>query len=95
MVEHLSSRHDRRPRLIYSRKQFDDYWIALLAKIRANDDAERLVSGLALHPLVDFQRANNDALTALGILPFPSRQLLEDPVDTFQFFSNSVTNNMM
>ena len=30
-------RYDRRPRLVFDRTQFDDYWIALLEVIRQNE----------------------------------------------------------
>lgn len=42
---------DRRSHLVYSREQFDDYLIALLARIRFDDEADRIISGEAKHPL--------------------------------------------
>ena len=70
----------RRRRLVLTREQFDDYWIALLARIRYNDEADRIVSGITTHPLQNYQMVNSQALQILAILPFTLRQLVEDVV---------------
>ena len=71
---------DRRHRLVLDTTQFDDYWIALLAKIRFNEPADRLLSGNAPHPLLPYQQDNAASLNQLGVLPFTPQQLFEDPI---------------
>ena len=70
---------ESRRRLTYSHEQFDDYWIALMSKLRINEDADALISGRSTHPLLSFQRANITALQALGAIILSGIQLLEDP----------------
>ena len=36
----------------FSREDFDDYWTALLARVRLDDTADRIVSGEFPHPLL-------------------------------------------
>ena len=76
-----------RRRLIYSREQFDDYWIALMSKLRINEDADALISGRSPHPLLSFQRANLAALRLLGVLILTANQLIEDPFGCYQRFT--------
>ena len=76
-----------RNRLYYNREQFDDYWIALMAKLRLNDEADLLISGLSPHPLLSFQRANLAALQLLGFIILSDIQLIEDPFDAYTRFT--------
>ena len=71
-----------RRRLIYNREQFDDYWIALMSKLRINEDADALISGRSPHPLLSFQRAN-----LAGVLILTANQLIEDPFGCYQRFT--------
>ena len=78
MQENNTDDPDRsRRRLTYNRDQFDDYWIALMANLRINEDADDLISGKSPHPLLSFQRANQAALQLLGALILSSDQLIE------------------
>ena len=81
---------ERRSRLVLDRDQFDDYWIALLAKIRFNEGADRLLSGQSQHPLINYQQNNANSLNLLRILPFTPQQLFEDPVGCYVQFSRSL-----
>ena len=54
-----------RRRLVFSQENFDDYWIALMARIRINEDADRLVSGTSSHPITAFQNQHGYALSLL------------------------------
>ena len=81
---------NRRNRLILDPKQFDDYWIALLAKIRFNEPADRLLSGQAPHPLIPFQQQNAASLAQLGVAPCTIQQLFEDPIGCYIQFSRSL-----
>ena len=81
---------DRRNRLVFDKNQFDDYWIALIAKIRFNEPADRLISGQAPHPLIPYQANNAVSLNQLGIFPFSLQQLLEDPIGCYVSFSRSI-----
>ena len=83
-----SSSSSRRVRLLYSREQFDDYWIALMSKLRLNDDADALISGRSQHPLLSFQRANIAALQTLGFIILSDFQLVQDPFESYERFTN-------
>ena len=78
--------YGRRPRLVFDRTQFDDYWIALLASIRQNVHADRIISGAANNPLVVYQQNNSASLTALGVPFLTDQQIVEDPAGTYDFF---------
>ena len=80
----------RRRRLVYSREQFDDYWVALISRIRYNDEADKLVSGETRHPLVSFQTDNTPSLDQMRVLPFTLRQLVENPVQCYRRFIQAV-----
>ena len=56
-------------RLVFSQENFDDYLLALMAKLRHNEDADRLLSGETQHPLVQYQVVNHNILIALT-MPF-------------------------
>jgi len=76
-----------RRRLTYNRDQFDDYWIALMSKLRINEDADALISGRSPHPLLSFQRANQASLQLLGVLILTANQLIQDPFGCYQRFT--------
>ena len=80
----------RQPNLTYSREQFDDYLVALLARIRFNDNADRLLSGESHHPLLLYQRQHAEAIGQLKILPFSASQLIEDPIGCYVQFTRSL-----
>ena len=81
-----------RHRNYFSRVNFDDYWIALMAQIRYNDDADALVEGLTRHPLVDFQNLNAQALANLRVPVFTLNELIVDPVQTYTQFMRALGN---
>ena len=54
-------------RLRFSRTNFDDYHIALLSKIRADDAADAILSGERPHPLVKYQTDHAAALRHLHV----------------------------
>ena len=76
-----------RRRLTFTSEQFDDFWIALMSKLRINEDADALISGTSPHPLLSFQRANLASLQLLGVLILSPNQLIEDPFGCYQRFS--------
>ena len=80
----------RQPALTYSREQFDDYLVALLARIRFDDEADRLLSGESSHPLILYQRQHANALNQLKVLPFTAPQLIEDPIGCYIQFTRSL-----
>ena len=60
------SSSDRHNILVYNREQFDDDLVALMARIRFDDEADRIVSGEASsHPLINHQIQHSQALGAL------------------------------
>ena len=76
--------------LTYYREQFDEYLVALLARIRFNDDADRLLSGDSHHPLLLYQRHYSSAISQLKVLPFTAAQLIEDPIGCYVQFTRSL-----
>ena len=85
---------DRR-RLVFTRADFDDYITALLARIRSNEQAERILSGSSQHPLILYQRIYTVALAYLRISPFTVQQLCADPVGTYVYFSDRMTSALL
>jgi hypothetical protein len=85
---------DRR-RLVFTRADFDDYITALLARIRSNEQAERILSGSSQHPLIPYQRIYTVALAYLRISPFTIQQLVADPVGTYVYFSDRMTSALL
>ena len=84
--EHLVPLDSSRHRNYFSRDNFDDYSISLMAKIRFNEDADQLISGETNHPLVQFQNANQPALTRLQVQFVPLAELIRDPIGTYLHF---------
>ena len=78
-------------RLTFSTANFDDYAVALMAKLRVNITADRILSGELQHPLVQYQRDNLANLQALNVPFYTSAQLLADPVQSFMNFMRAVT----
>ena len=91
MQDDTRDEHSSRRRLLYNRDEFDDYWIALMSKLRINDDADALISGRSPHPLLSFQEANNTALQLLGALILTNTQLIEDPFGCYERFTSYLT----
>ena len=76
----------RRPRLYFTREQFDDYWIALLAKIRRDETANRIISGELNNPLVRYQQRNSASLRQLRVPFIPTEDIMRDPSGSFEYF---------
>ena len=83
---------DRRNILVYNREQFDDYLVALMARIRFDDEADRIISGESSHPLLNHQFRHSEALGALRIVPFSAMQLIEDPIGCYVQFTRSIAS---
>ena len=67
-------------RLTLSRENFDDYLVALMAKLRSNPLADQILSGELAHPLVNFQQINVASLQTLNVPWVVPASLLADPV---------------
>ena len=67
-------------RLTLCHENFDDYVVALTAELRSNLDADRVLFGETLHPLLTFQDNNRDALAALNVPWVTPQTLFNDPV---------------
>ena len=77
-------------RLVVSKENFDDYLLALMAKLRRDPDADRLLSGETQHPLVLCQQQNRQVLIALAMPFFPLQDLIDDPVATYVEFQRLI-----
>ena len=75
MSQHASTA-PRRPLLVFSRDNFDDYWTALLSDCRSDDVADRVYTGSLQHQLLAFQVTNAEALQALEIPILPANQIM-------------------
>ena len=70
-------------RLTFSAENFDDYVIALTAKLHIDPNADRVLSGEFVHPLIQFQANNVANLQALNV-PYVSPQvLIQDPATPY------------
>lgn len=92
MADSTQDSNNRHSTLKYSRDQFDDYLVALLARIRFNDNADRIVSGESRHPLLNYQAQHGDALRRLNLIPFTAQQLIEDPLGNYIYFTRALTS---
>ena len=70
-------------RLTLSRENFDDYLVALMAKLRSNPLADQILSGELAHPLVNFQQINVASLQTLNVPWVAPASLLADPVTPY------------
>lgn len=82
-------------RLVFSKEDFDDYLLALTAKLRSNTDADRLLSGETQHPLVNYQYVNRNFLMALGMPFFSAEALIDDPVSPYIRFLRQITTALL
>ena len=92
MADSSQDSPSRRSTLKYSREQFDDYLVALLARIRFNDNADRVVSGESHQPLLNYQVQHGDSLRRLNILLFSAQQLIEDPLGSYIYFTRALAS---
>ena len=82
-------------RLTLSRENFDDYLVALMAKLRSNVTADRILSGELRHPLIAFQQANGQHLAALNVNWVPDEALTADPITPYNNFIRQLTNALL
>ena len=81
-------------RLKFSTENFDDYVTALMAKLRLDSDADRVISGELVHPLVSFQLRNQAPLQALNVPYVSQQELLRDPVAPYINWLRILTDNL-
>ena len=85
----------RSRRLTFTTTNFDDYIVALMAKLRVNVTADAILSGELLHPLVLYQRDNRASLDALRVPRYTDAQLIADPVQCFVDFMRYLTGALL
>ena len=86
---------NRPRRLTFTIENFDDYLVALMAKLRINPIADRILSGELLHPLISFQINNQASLAALQVPFFAPAQLLTNPALSYVQFLRFLTNTLL
>ena len=82
-------------RLFLSRENFDDYLVALNAKLRQDTVADRILSGELQHPLIAFQRNNLAQLQVLRVPFVPPAALLQDPVGPYLNWLRILTDSLL
>ena len=82
-------------RLLFTRTDFDDYLIALNAKLRINAVADRILSGELRHPLIAYQQQHSIALQQLNVPFFPDVSLLQNPAQSYVNFLRVLTQNLL
>lgn len=95
MEDHDADRSGSSRRLAFSRENFDDYLCALMSKLRANDVADRILSGELPHPLIAFQQINAANLVALNVPYVSPRDLLSDPVGPYVRWLRILTDALL
>ena len=93
MAQHASAALARRPLLVFSRDNFDDFWTALLADVRADDIADQVYTGSLQHPLVQYQWAHQQYLAHLGIPLLAPEEFSRDPMGLYDNFISQVYRN--
>ena len=89
-----SSRSSSR-RLEFTKNDFDDFLIALMAKLRVNSVADRILSGELHHPLIRFQLENAAALQQLNVPFFAPANLLQNPAECHVNFLRLFTSALL
>ena len=82
-------------RLTLSRENFDDYFVALTAKLRSNLEADGILSGELQHPLLHFQDRNSQALRRLNVQWVTPALLFADPVGPYLIFIRQLTDALL
>ena len=82
-------------RLSLSRENFDDYFVALTAKLRSNLDADSILSGELQHPLLRFQENNAQSLRRLNVQWVSPASLFADPVGPYVIFVRQLTDALL
>ena len=82
-------------RLTLSREDFDDYLVALTARLRSNADADRILSGEIHHPLIRFQQLNSESLQRLNVMWVSPEALFNDPVGPYTTFIRQLTDSLI
>ena len=92
----MDDEHNRRPRrLVLSAENFDDCLVILTTKLHVNAQADRVLAGELLHPLIKFQDDNFDSLRQLRVPFFTPAQILSPPTQSYQSFLRSVTSVLL
>ena len=96
-MEEANNRDDAQSsrRLALSREDFDDYLVALTAKLRRNVDADRVLSGEIAHPLIRFQQINANSLRRLNVMWVSPESLFNDPVGPYTIFIRQLTDSLI
>ena len=81
----------RRRRLTFSRENFDDYWTALIAKVRVSDDCDRVFSGELPHPILAFQLRNENSLRQLRVRPCTEEQSITEPHGSYLAVTKAIS----
>ena len=95
MDDQLTRRSSTERHLEFTRNDFDDFIIALTAKLRLNETADRILSGELRHPLVDFQQRNAQSLQGLNVPFYSPTDLLKDPAETYVTFLRQLTQALL
>ena len=85
----------RSRRLTLERENFDDFLVALMAKLRSNVTADRILSGELRHPLIAFQQTNAQHLAALNVNWVPEAALTADPITPYNNFIRQLKNTLL
>ena len=95
MDDQLARRSSSERHLEFTRKDFDDFVIALTAKLRLNETADRILSGELRHPLVNFQQRNTAHLQGLNVPFYSPAALLQDPAGSYVAFLQHLTQALL
>ena len=95
MEDETENRSSTVRHLQFTRNDFDDFVIALTAKLRVNETADRILSGELRHPLIDFQQRNAGNLQRLNVPFFSPAALLQDPAGSYVTFLRVLTQALL
>ena len=80
-----SSASDKTPPLWYSGEQFADYWTALTARVRQDDECDQLFTGTMLHPLIELQKQNQQQILDYNLTLVSEEKLKAYPIQPADF----------
>ena len=77
-------------KLLYSREQFDDYWTALLARVRQHEDCDNLYTGATKHPVLALQSQHSAQIKEYAIPLIPPDIFAANPLASATKFISEV-----
>ena len=78
------------PRLYFVRDQFADYWTKLVARVRQNDDCDRVYTGALPNPVIQLQKLCSATIAGYHVPLVTDFDLQNNPLDAVDRFQAAI-----